>query len=217
MEKQAIVYKITCIPNSRIYIGATTQKFSARINAHKLVPNKKMAPDIKKYSWESFKAEIVYKGTEYKCFEEKEIELIAKLNPYYNTAKGGQGGGGGGAKGEENGCSILKNEDILDIRKKFNTSKYTRNDLAEEYNVKSNTIYDIVMGITWKHIDGPLAKYKQRDSKRKALKIRKEYATGKYTQKELSNLYEIKQTVISNIILGKVWKDIGGPIKGIDY
>lgn len=38
--------------------------------------------------------------------------------------------------------------------------------------------------------------------------IRRKYATGRYTQKQLSNRYGINQTNIQAVIVGKTWKHI---------
>jgi hypothetical protein len=55
-------------------------------------------------------------------------------------------------KGESNGQSKLKNEQVVEIRTKYATKNYTQRQLAEEYNVHNSIIYDIVHRITWKHI-----------------------------------------------------------------
>ena len=55
-------------------------------------------------------------------------------------------------KGEEVGTSILKEFQVLEIRRKFKPRKYTRKMLSEEYNISCGAIKDIVNGRTWNHI-----------------------------------------------------------------
>lgn len=55
-------------------------------------------------------------------------------------------------KGEEVGNSILKEHQVLEIRKKFRKRIYTREMLAKEYGVKACTIKDIILRRSWKHI-----------------------------------------------------------------
>ena len=55
-------------------------------------------------------------------------------------------------RGEDNGCSILKEYQILEIRDKFNPRIYTRQMLAEEYGVKACTIKDVILRRSWKHL-----------------------------------------------------------------
>lgn len=55
-------------------------------------------------------------------------------------------------KGEEVGTSILKENEVLAIRKEFKPRVVTRRVLAEKYNVSEATIKDILYRRTWKHI-----------------------------------------------------------------
>ena len=56
-------------------------------------------------------------------------------------------------KGEQIGTSLLKEYQVLEIRKKFIPKKYTRKMLAIEYNVKESTIKDILSRKSWKHLE----------------------------------------------------------------
>ena len=55
-------------------------------------------------------------------------------------------------KGEEIGNSILKEFQVLEIRKKFKPRVYTRKMLSLEYKVSEATIKEVVNRYTWKHI-----------------------------------------------------------------
>ena len=84
-----------------------------------------------------------------------------------------------------------------------------------------NIIYlsTIVSGKKWRSLDFLRAQlkintmaFKQMGSsklnKEQVLEIRKLYATGKYTQKELSLIYNVKSNSISCIVNGLTWKNI---------
>ena len=55
-------------------------------------------------------------------------------------------------KGEEIASSKLTAKEVLEIRFKFKPYKYTRKQLAEEYNISEATIKDIILRKSWKHI-----------------------------------------------------------------
>lgn len=55
-------------------------------------------------------------------------------------------------KGSEIGNSILKESDVISIRKEFKPRVVTRAFLAEKYKVSEATIKDILHGRTWKHL-----------------------------------------------------------------
>lgn len=55
-------------------------------------------------------------------------------------------------KGENiNGCKLNK-EQVLEIREKYLTNKYSSRQLAKDYNVYHSTILRIINKKTWKHI-----------------------------------------------------------------
>lgn len=99
------IYKITCMINSKIYIGQTRQSFEKRMiqhlsNANTNKTNSPLHLAIKKYNWENFKKEII---KEINC--DTKTELISELNEWeiyyikkydslikhngYNISKGG--------------------------------------------------------------------------------------------------------------------------------
>lgn len=92
------VYKHT-FPNSKIYIGITSQKPYLRFdngNGYKTNPMKRA---IKKYGWENVKHEILFENLTKEQAEQKEVELIKQFNSNnikfgYNVAKGGHSNNG---------------------------------------------------------------------------------------------------------------------------
>jgi hypothetical protein len=55
-------------------------------------------------------------------------------------------------KGESNGQSVLTEEDVREIRRRFKPRVVTREILALEFNVKSSTIKDVVNRKSWRHV-----------------------------------------------------------------
>lgn len=56
------------------------------------------------------------------------------------------------AKGERNGSSVLTEQQVKDMRKKYKFRFCTYKMLAEEYGVSKDTVQKAVRGIYWKHI-----------------------------------------------------------------
>ena len=55
-------------------------------------------------------------------------------------------------KGSKNGFSILKEKDVLEIRRKRKEEKLTYQQLANIYNVSYGCIAGIIQRTNWKHI-----------------------------------------------------------------
>lgn len=78
-----VIYKITNLINSKVYIGQTTQDISKRINQH-FKPSSKscraIGSAIKKYGRQNFKIEIIDKANNLNELTEKEVYWITKYN-----------------------------------------------------------------------------------------------------------------------------------------
>jgi hypothetical protein len=55
-------------------------------------------------------------------------------------------------KGEGQHLSVLKENQVIEIREKYSTNNYSYKNLSDEYNVTRGTISFIVKRKTWKHI-----------------------------------------------------------------
>lgn len=55
-------------------------------------------------------------------------------------------------KGSKNPFAKLTEKQVLEIRQKFSTGKYTKEGLGIEYKVSSTTIRNIIIKKKWKHI-----------------------------------------------------------------
>lgn len=82
-----------------------------------------------------------YENPEYK---QKMIDNLARVrnSPEYKEK----------IRGENSGMSKLTEKEVLEIREKYSTGKYTHKQLAEEYNVKKQTVTGILKNHTWTHI-----------------------------------------------------------------
>ncbi len=55
-------------------------------------------------------------------------------------------------KGEQVWKHKLKEQQVIDIRSKYASKRYTQQQLADEYKVSRHTIFSIIYKKTWKHI-----------------------------------------------------------------
>jgi len=63
------------------------------------------------------------------------------------------------AIGEAHRGSKFTSDQVVSIRREYATGKVSLKALASKYNVGKSTIYDIVTGHTWKHIDNELVSF----------------------------------------------------------
>mgnify|MGYP002282229336 FL=1 len=55
--------------------------------------------------------------------------------------------------GSDHIYSKLCEQDVIEMRKKYNTGDYTHKELAEEYDVNINTAGEAIRGDTWAHVE----------------------------------------------------------------
>lgn len=56
------------------------------------------------------------------------------------------------SEANKNGNPKIKACDVLEIRKKYKTNKFTQIELAEQYGIKRSALSNIVNYVSWKHI-----------------------------------------------------------------
>ena len=93
------IYKITCVPSEKSYIGQTIKDPKVRINSHlncKSDGSLLLKQAIEKYDKDAFTLEILHDGVCDILLDDLEIEEIKKHNTLapngYNLTTGGQGG-----------------------------------------------------------------------------------------------------------------------------
>ena len=182
-----------------------------------------MKPDIEKYGWDNFSKIVLFDNIPKDKLGKLEILLISNFNPGYNTSKGGQLGNG--LLGDECPWSKVTKNDIIMIRKKYHDGK-SQLILAKEYNLSQQHISDIVTGKTRIKDGGKISRIMNNKgeehrssilSNEDVVNIRKKYSTGNYTQQKLADIYNVVNGYISQLVRGKKRKEVGGPIKGVDY
>lgn len=215
------IYKITCIPNGKFYIGMTIQKPLKRWNAHKRNPNKKMRNDIQRYGWDNFKKEVLISNIEQYDLPKLEIDYISNFTPEYNTSKGGFGGSG--LAGEDNPAAKLTEGEVLDIRAFYGKKVYTLEQMSYMYKVSAESIGNVVTGRTWKHIGGEIKadaiiNMGERNGSAKLTdtdipKIRELYNIKNISSTKVGKLFGIGSAEVRLISTGKTWNHIK---EGID-
>ena len=103
-------------------------------------------------------------------------------------------------KGTENSQAKLKDEEII-LYIRNNPDNLSRKELAAMFGVDEGTISRIQLGKIWQHVGGTVRKSKYpRVSDEIRAAIRADAATGKYTQQQLAEMYNVCQQTISRII-----------------
>lgn len=114
-RNSCIVYKHTCLPNGKVYIGITSTSLEKRagVNGKNYKKNTLFFRAIQKYGWDAFSHEILYDNLTREEAAQKEIELIAEYdstNPSkgYNISVGGEGGNRGVRLSDEARAELSK-------------------------------------------------------------------------------------------------------------
>ena len=90
-----VIYLITNLLNGKKYVGQTAQPLKELIAQHRYHDELYVDHEIRKYSWENFKVEILEECSSREQLNEREIFWIAKLKTKYpngyNMTDGGSG------------------------------------------------------------------------------------------------------------------------------
>lgn len=141
--------------------------------------------------------------------------------------------------GEKSPNAILVEKQVIEIRQRYALGESLSN-LSVAYGVNMRTIACITTGESWRHVDGithvpgehygkrplrgadnPIAKRPELEQGEnnghaklttgQVIEIRKRYSSGE-TAVELSTDYNISPKTIWNIVAGRLWKTVSGPI-----
>lgn len=161
------IYKITCIPNQKAYIG---QSVNIRCRAHEhrrdlekgTHDNTIMQNAYDKYGKDAFIVSLIEVVEDYEKLRDREEYWVE----YYQSLSSQKGFNicpikegylpsrewGDKVRGSKNGNSILNEIDIPYICKLINSKKYTYRAIGNMFGVSANAIRDIKSGRTWGHI-----------------------------------------------------------------
>lgn len=148
-KKEIGIYKITNRTNGKHYIGQSTD-IQRRFCEHKTKNNFPIGRAIRETGEENFTFEIL-ELCSLEELSQKEQYYIKKFNSFNNGYNCNEGGGI--FAGENNGNSILKEEDIIIIRKAYQ-NREKRKDVYEKFKDKISfyTFSGIWDGRHWSHI-----------------------------------------------------------------
>ena len=108
---------------------------------------------------------------------------------------------------------ILTEEEVVYIRNSYANKEYSAEELADKHNLHIRHVKSILTGRVWQNVGGPITHAtNEKLTDKQVRKIRRLYSSGKYTQQELANKYEVTRSRISVIVTGKARKEAGGPI-----
>lgn len=226
------LYTITNTADSSVYIGITND-INRRFREHKLNSSNKYLKIAQELFDESFFTYTVQCIGDVEYISNLEIETIKFYRNIgvnvYNVAKGGLIGNG--SPGEEHWNSELTDQDILYIRNAYATNIITQRKLAEKFNIGYKNISKIVRGERWGHIGGPITLEKQEVSKvanrrkisdSEVVELRElakeEYLTiGNIDIPDMAAVAGISRQSMRLLLKGMSYKNLSGPILGIDY
>ena len=111
--------------------------------------------------------------------------------------------------GEKSQTALFTNKQANNIRDEYQQGNITQKQLAIKYNTSRSTITNIINNKSYKQIDYcKIKKTKFKLTNEQAKIIRKKYAIGNISQKELGIKYNVSEDTINKIIKNKIYKDI---------
>ena len=173
-EDTHYLYVLTNQTSGKKYVGVSKDPGARYLEHMTLDTNPGIMEDR---SSAEFSMEILNKGSKKYIYQLEEL-TINKLNTRhpkgYNLALGGNGGDTGCAvKGSKHCKAKLSEDSVLEIRKRRAAGSSFKS-LAEEYGVSSPTIRSACLGLTWKHVGGPMEVPKTREessNRREEIKV----------------------------------------------
>lgn len=114
-------------------------------------------------------------------------------------------------RGSKASWSILKEKDVIEIRRLIANKECTQKELAIRYGVKETTLGRAVIGASWKHVPGALPhETKSRLGLELARQIRAMYEERKeerFIKSKLARIFDKSSVQITMILKGKMWKE----------
>lgn len=239
-----IIYRVTNLKNSKIYVGQTIRELKNRLLQHyydAFNHNSEVAfhRALRKYGFDNFEWKIIDSAETQGELNEKEIYWIEYCNSFgengYNMTIGG-GATSGYTHLEdskikmskavinrmltENNTSKLKESDVLAIKELIKDG-LTPTEIADKFNVTRYAIGDIKSGRSWSFVGEDVSYIKYPKIKNSKLtddeisNIKYLIKEGNLNQKEIGELFNITEATIGRIKRGERWLDIGEDISNI--
>jgi len=120
---------------------------------------------------------------------------------------------GRSAIGSSNGSSKISERDALEIRTLYLNEKLSLEKIGKIFGIGQSTVRDIAVGNTWKHLKNYCIQRPHRLGSRNKIDFKtaqeiRNLHNNKYSNKELSILYNLSPRNIRSIINNKIWKEI---------
>jgi DNA-binding transcriptional regulator LsrR (DeoR family) len=104
----------------------------------------------------------------------------------------------------------LTEKQVVEIRKKYRFGDTTQMKLSRKYEVSREAIKRIIHGDNWSHVGGPTSKgNRQKLTEAQAKEIRWLLKNSEYTQSDISSVYPITESTVSDICRGESWSNAG--------
>lgn len=194
MEETHYLYVLTNVSNKMQYVGVSKNPTARYIEHMTQDTNPGIMRDR---TVAEFSLEILNKGSK-KYIYQLEEQTINKLNSRYpngyNLALGGCGGNTGcAAKGSKSAKAKITEEQAFEIRVKHHEgSNFSQ--LAREYKLSHPTIRSICLGLTWKHVGGPIGSFKSRAETAELRRRVEELLSESKSYKEISEILGISES-----------------------
>lgn len=207
------IYIIKNDLNNKVYIGQSINS-EHRFNEHCRLNNVQAYIDreISRLGKEHFWYEILESQIE--DYDEKEIYWIDYYNSIYPNGYNIAIGGSGTYSGTKNICSLIKDEEILDlIINDLQNTKMSYKEIAKKYNIDNDVlICRINTGTCYKkdNLIYPIRKERADAiiNEQQVKEIKQLLKTSCLSFSEIANKYNISQSYIREINVGKLKKDI---------
>ena len=216
------VYQIINSLNNKSYIGITNN-IKTRFECHRTRYNKTNKSEFiekplykafRKYGIENFKFVVLFENLSVEEAKSKEIELISELKTLthengYNVTKGGDWRNN---CGENNNTTILKEQDVIDIRRRIADGENIKT-VYESYSdrITFSGFQGIYLGRNWKHLGGVIKNILPNGasiSKDTVLKIRKMYEKDKKNPHQIAKELGLEYKKCLRICKRETYKNI---------
>jgi len=133
------------------------------------------------------------------------------------------------AYGTRNAAAKITDEDVVSIRKMYDSGEFTQNQLSNKFNLSQGIIGKIINGLLWEHVpysgERSLERiscnqsnytrnlrgdnnYWSKITESQVKEIREMYNNGDMTYKQIADLYGVTPQNIRSIIIRKTWKNL---------
>lgn len=131
-------------------------------------------------------------------------------------------------QGERHGSAKLSDAQVADARRAYSAGQESKSSLARKYGVSAREMSGVVRGEIWQHLSGSVDHENEKSrtcgetngqsilTADDVLAMRRRYAAGGITQRELAAEYGVTASLVTLIIRGKRWAHITEGVRNVD-